>query len=540
MADDNMDVETSILDKIHMASGKQGFPRLQKCTVQLPCENGLTNTDGQLGDTSVDSLVDLSFLNALRGGDDDFVPERLFLHQEVQDMFTKLAAPHERRLQRRILTGSPGVGKSLVFFLAALQIAFTMQTRVIYVRNVEEEKRFSIFVMEKNPDGGGKVDVAFGLDISKLDVAQNHAVSMVVAVIQASGLRAMCFYKMVDGPKHNAPDYDFLYGDYEALCTSGGYPAPKQAAIGKEKILVMSGWTEKTLKLAMGHLNIAQVDKKYELAGGRIRLVLVSEDEIKSWFDSIIQSIGQDAVVLAITSDVATGCLEIEDWLRTRFFEDQNGTINSRMIVDSRYAFNKLKQRLGVAEILAAYKLAWGLELKAASGWFYEEILHRQCKELTKPLDPMMPPRIKEWIHEENITGAQGIASLVAKCRESTDIYWCPPISNFCNIDAAVYHHSRTLLCYQYTVQSTHTFDRGTFWTDFVNHLVIGQVPIKRVRVVFVTPLEVSFDLRPHPSYKENVSTGLQQIPVRFLHVSLPATSSINKVAGSLLNVNET
>ena len=148
---------------------------------------------------------------------------------------------------------------------------------------------------------------------------------------------------MVDGPKHN-DEFDFLlHTSYQALCTSGGYPAPKQAEFLHVRILVMSGWTEEKLKVAMRSLNILEIETKYELAGGRIRMVFWDEAQIKEWFGTVIQSIGQEAVNLAVTSNVASGCTESKDRLRTRFVDTQSGVMNSQMIVDSQFAFNKLK-----------------------------------------------------------------------------------------------------------------------------------------------------------------------------------------------------
>lgn len=464
-----MDVEGDLatpVDKILRV-----VPSLRKCIIRLPFENGfIDDQGGPLGGTAVDGLLNLSFLDELRGGKDNFVPVELFVRQEVQDMFSLLITQHKKRVWRRILTGSPGIGKSVVFFLAALQRAFSLQQRVIYVRKVKGEAIFSVFVIERNPNGTG-VNVLVGHDITRRRLTNQSLSVFVNKIIDASTLKDDDFYMMVDGPKHN-DEFDFLlHTSYQALCTSGGYPAPKQAEFLHVRILVMSGWTEEKLKVAMRSLNILEIETKYELAGGRIRMVFWDEAQIKEWFGTVIQSIGQEAVNLAVTSNVASGCTESKDRLRTRFVDTQSGVMNSQMIVDSQFAFNKLKDRLTDKNILPAYNLAKVLGLKAASGWFYEEILHRRFRDLTKPPNPP----IKEWIHEEGISGADGVKSFVQKCRQKTDIYWCPPIPNFANIDAALYkRESCILICYQYTVQEQHSFNNETFWEDFVNRLVVG------------------------------------------------------------------
>lgn len=303
--DDDGSPFSEALDKIYEASRKDdGSPSLQKCVLRLPFGNGqgLVDQQGRLAGAHVDELFDLSFLNVLRGGKDDFLPQELFVRQEVQDMLFALAAPHAEALQGRILTGSPGIGKSVVFFLAAVQRAATLEKKVLYLRKVEEQKAISIFIMEKSPrcGTGDLVNVVFGQDLSTRRIP--NLSQEVNTIIDASKLKDEDFYIMLDGPKHNASEQDLLYNGYDALCTSAGYPAPKQAAILLEKTLVLSGWTEDKLKEAMNKLRIQQIDKKYELTGGQIRLVFCPDAVIKDWFDSIINAIGPVAVHLAVTS----------------------------------------------------------------------------------------------------------------------------------------------------------------------------------------------------------------------------------------------
>lgn len=74
---------------------------------------------------------------------------------------------------------------------------------------------------------------------------------------------------------------------------------------------------------------------------------------------------------------------------------------------------------------------------------------------------------------------------------------------------------------------------------------MVKQVPIQGVRVVFVTPSDVSFNLALHERYLKDVSTRkatqtrtlpLQQIAVEFVHASVDAASSAHDVAAKLLN----
>jgi hypothetical protein len=414
-------------------------------------------------------------------------------------------------------------------------VAF-LDERQIYLRKTEQEEQFmSIFIMEKIPNGDS-VDVVFG---RKLPKRRNPDLSELVnTIIDASGLDDDAFYIMLDGPKHNDPRADRLYNGYDCLCTSAGYPAPSQQEIGVKEILVLSGWTEAKIKEAMSKMNIQEPHNKYNLCGGRIRLAFLSRTEVKKWFDRVVNDIGPRAIKLAVTSNAATGCIDSSDRLRTRFFHVEGEKEVSNMIVDSQYAFNLLKERLDREDILDAYKLAKIIGLKAAQGWFYEEILHRRFRELKKAPDSP----IKDWKHEES---SGGVASFVAECVQGkTNIYWAPGIPNFANIDAAILLESLTLICYQYTVKASHAFDKQSFWGDFVNHLVVNQVLIQGVRVVFVTPSDVTFDLESHQSYFQDFKSSegthtrkspLSRIPVSFSNVSVDADSSLEVVAEKLL-----
>lgn len=519
------------LEKIWRAR-KDGWASLQKCV--LPVAGVVDEQGRHLG--AVDEMFDLSFLDALRS-ERDFLPQQLFVRKEVRDMFSKLASAHEGRVLSRVLTGSPGIGKSVVFFLAAVQRAATIDKRLIYLRKRDEEEDISVFIMDNSPNGDS-VDVVFGRELPKRRIP--NLTELVNTIIDSSELADDAFYIMLDGPKHNDPRPDRLYNTYSSLCTSGGYPALKQEQIGVKEILVLSGWTEAKMKEAMGEMNIQEPNKKYDLSGGRIRLALLSDTEIKQWFDEVVESIGPRAIKLAVTSNVATGCTDSSDRLRTRFFHIEGEKRVSNMIVDSRYAFNLLKERLDGEDILEAYNLAKVLGLKAAQGWFYEEILHRHFRELKR--EPYSS--IKDWKHEEG-TGVDGVASFVAECVQGkTGIYWAPGIPNFANIVAAILQESHTLICFQCTVQASHAFDKQSFWGDFVNHLVVNQVQIKGVRVVFVTPSDVTFDLKSHQAYFQDFSSReethtrkspLSRIPVSFSNVSVDAASSLEVVAEKLL-----
>ena len=113
--------------------------QLQKCVVKL---DSLTE-DGT--GSLVDGVLDLEFLDQLRTAN-DFLPPRAFVRQEMRTMFTMLVSKYEPEEEQRVLVGSPGIGKSVLFFLAALRRVVVHGEKVIYVRKTRQEMKLSINV----------------------------------------------------------------------------------------------------------------------------------------------------------------------------------------------------------------------------------------------------------------------------------------------------------------------------------------------------------------------------------------------------------
>ena len=112
--------------------------KLQKCVIKL---DSLTDTTGSL----VDGVLELSFINQLRT-DNDFIPNRIFIRKEMQSMFDKLVSKSPPPEEQRVLVGSPGIGKSVLCFLAALRRVVVHGERVMYVRKTRQEMKLSFFL----------------------------------------------------------------------------------------------------------------------------------------------------------------------------------------------------------------------------------------------------------------------------------------------------------------------------------------------------------------------------------------------------------
>jgi hypothetical protein len=116
--------------------------------------------------------IDIAILDPLNGGDvriidlspwlvsmrfnQEFLPSSLYVRdcmRYVFALFSNDPAMTPSNDHRRVLLGSPGVGKSVLFFLVALEKAHDTDVPVLYLRKTREEKRFSIFLMQKDRDG---------------------------------------------------------------------------------------------------------------------------------------------------------------------------------------------------------------------------------------------------------------------------------------------------------------------------------------------------------------------------------------------------
>ena len=104
------------------------------------------------------------------------------------------------------------------------------------------------------------------------------------------------------------------------------------------------------------------------MTGGRIRLAFLSDNEIGVWYKEMLTACGDETIKLAITNEGSTGCTKSSDRFRSRFFAVRTDT--NRTIVESRFLFNELSQKIASKDLLEPYDIAKALGLSAARGWF--------------------------------------------------------------------------------------------------------------------------------------------------------------------------
>lgn len=447
---------------------------------------------------NVGDFLDLSCLDALRDGEGNtpfFMPKIIYVRSEMKALFPQLVMKSHRLENRKILTGSPGIGKSVIFFLSALRYQLLPENanfKVSYMRKVDEEKDVSLFVMEpgENPN---IVKVLFSRHIAKTDYATLFDMWKEIRGYTKK-LRSANYRTFVDGPKH-FEKLELLNGGSDFVCTSGGYPTVHQSEIMSTDVRILSGWREDTILDVLLKLGTdsRQASAIYALSGGRIRLALWGTEtdgaaKIKSWFDKLIADFGQEKIVLALTKKDSSASASSSDRLRTRIL-NYDGKGSSLLIVDSLYAVTQLRGRLHFGDFISPFLLAGACQLQSARGWFFEEVMHLWFKT-------MESPPITKWIRSQAEAGAHGgVADL--NCEE---LYWIPATSNFASIDAAFVFRS-ILVCVQYTVKRTHEFDAVSFWQDFAGR-VRNTVSFGSVAIWFVSPHKTDFQIL-HTGYRQ-------------------------------------
>ena len=232
---------------------------------------------------------------------------------------------------KKILTGSPGIGKSVLFFLAALRYQLLPENskfKVSYIRKVDEEDDVSLFLMEP----GGKpniVKVLFSLSIAKKDYKSLFDLWKELRGYTKK-LRTSSYKEFVDGPKHHEK-LDLLNDGFRFLRTSGGYPTQSQSAIMARDVKILSGWSEEQILEVLRKLGVTdqgQASAIYALSGGRIRLALWGTEtngasKIKGWFDKLITDCAQEKVVPALTKSDSSASAQSLDRLWSRLLKIQ-------------------------------------------------------------------------------------------------------------------------------------------------------------------------------------------------------------------------
>lgn len=431
-------------------------------------------------------LLNLECLDVLRREAEKelFFPSnrKLFVRGCMQDIFERLTA-EKKFVYRRVLIGSPGVGKSVLFFLAALRQAQMIESdkKVIFLRQTQDDSFISVFCMEPSNESDS-VNVFFSRQVDKLYF---DLLSTCREIVDMFGLKdpekRVVF---VDGPRHD-DKVNTLQGTFDYFCTSGGYPVPKQEEMTKIEVWILNGWNELEMIGALEAIAGVKHDeaaKTYELCGGSIRLAFTSKERgvqhIEGMWNMLVSQAPTAGKKLAIQSNQRSEDPNNYDRMRTMFEGGVGGA--AIQLVDSQFLLRLLKKDASTAQIREAYQLAHVIDLASVRGGLFEELMHRWF-ETTKPR-PITTSR------RSSGTGREGVSQL-----DTANMYWVPSVSNFANIDAA-FVCGETLVCLQYTVGQTHSFSADRFKSDLIAPLVAQRrLSFKCIEIYFVVPTGTSF-----------------------------------------------
>jgi hypothetical protein len=430
-------------------------------------------------------FLDLSFLEQLAFTDGDFTTDPFFPSGEIyiRDCMRLIFGLFSKRDNAHtVLLGSPGVGKSVLCFLAAMHK--TQKKPVVFYRQTSSHKFISVFIMRRKQ--GGAIDVVFTRLLHKNSVKVRGGLCVLhdFLVKKLVGLhRYDEVLWFVDGPKH---DDQQMMTDFSFFCTSGGYPMfADEDSTGQ--CWVLDGWTRGEAMVALSRRDFEEgtIDMAYYLCGGNIRNMLAAcsdydavQNKVQRWVDELDVKSIED---FAFTS-TERGANKKYDRLLTMFRKvDPHVPVSLKLMradqyVDSAFAMNRFAEDASIDVLAKGYRYSIGVSNRSLQGLYYEMVIHQWfTKEAIRCLDGI------GQVCWSKGNGAQGVTEL-----NQVGIYWIPSIPNFANIDAAVVL-GNTLHALQYTVKDTHDFKNDSF-EKFLTGVWMNIQGIHRAQVHFVSP----------------------------------------------------
>jgi len=438
--------------------------------------------EDEQSDAVDDRVINLkSVLGELILPKDIFLPRQIYVRDCMKTIFRYFSTDILEQDSKRVLLGSPGVGKSVLFFIAALHKALDADKPVLYVRKTREENFVSFFFMARTDTG---LKVFYNQKIEKDVYVSLPAFRRESTGLFGLGLRDCIVF--LDGPRHD--EEKDLNAYYEYFCTSGGHPLPKNAE--KDLYLwILDGWKKDEVG-AFGRSVSRENEYRdaYDIFGGCIRDLknfVVGNDRTRAREVAALGSLtervpgSQIDLVLTTTSRLNDDDSGNPDRLRMMF----NGESISQdipspvQIIDSQHVARLLRGRQTMESFHRALEKGKVIKSGTVVGIYFEELLHQWFKDSP-------PAGIDSVIDTKGQgTGREGVEKLTSK-----GAYWIPSIPNFANIDAAFVLND-TLYAVQYTKHHRHGFNQNSFWQDFVT-VVYEKLHFDKIHV-FIVGMEV-------------------------------------------------
>jgi hypothetical protein len=448
---------------------------------------------------AVSNIISLERFDCLRVRDEEetFFPKirSLFVRQDMKRimkrfMLTQSEIRNKHELARKfVLMGSPGIGKSLLFFLAAVWKATYRQQVVLYLCK-SEDGPCSVFYMFR--DGPNQLGVFF----KRMSVREMFKKEKKIDLFQMVGPLLDAFQLhypesqqpllFVDGPKHHDKE-NTLDGLFDYLCTSGGYKLPSNEQNRYLRIWILEGWSKEDIVAAL--VAIHNVEKQeasdiYDVSGGCMRDASTCKTElgiklVKEQLASKIKNLGCEEIELVNTKSENRNLNY--NRLRMIFVIDRSmdkfsDLGNKTEFPDSKFVLNLLRQQLALSKYRHCYNEAIVIGSNLLQGVYYELYWHAWFEKLSK----------------YGITAVRGLGSWEQSVDSLTkkNQYWFPEASNFPAIDAALVRGTM-LYVFQYTVQSRKDdFNTELFMTHFLKPLVERKLfsVIKNIVILYVIP----------------------------------------------------
>ena len=176
-----MDVDDTTSGNVTLSQGLeeifQAGESFAKCEINVSTLF-TTNTHGQQNlDAGEDGFLELSCLDKLRrgSGGNFLMPARVFVRSEMQAMFCDLLTKATPQENRRISTGSAGIGKSVLLFLVALRFQLLPEhstKKISFIRKVKESENIALYIMEPG-EQPSTIRLVFSDTMNKADYQSN-------------------------------------------------------------------------------------------------------------------------------------------------------------------------------------------------------------------------------------------------------------------------------------------------------------------------------------------------------------------------------
>lgn len=507
-----------------------------------------------------DRTIDLSFVRGLALGapEEKFLtPDRICARDCMRTIFSLFRADSEQTPRRApdmahaaALIGSPGVGKSILFFLAALFQAKTSPT--LYYRLARREN-VSLFYMSPTSDGAG-VRVWFSRNVERGAVKHRGGILRLNLAVQGwLGLGRRDAYIFVDGPLHS-DNLNHMDHNYDYFCSSGGIP-PFASEEEDARRWVLDGWTKEesiewlvafqmrrdgaSLDASRNEVCATEGEgddddnptmrdyydkavKAYWCCGGNMREMLKTLKtasalgNVKGQLEEKMNELEANQVRLALSSTVRG--TKSSDRLRTMFREpdsefDPSFRMAAKQVVDSEFVLTSLrkKEKLEATDIMTTYHDLQTSNIRAPQGCLFELIIHQfiTSNQSLPENDAGRFPVI------ESVCWSEGTLEQSLDDLSGPGVFWIPSKQNFPNIDSALVHGT-TLYAFQTTVSQRHAFNRSTFQAGFLGTLKY-RLSFDRAVVYFLHPLDTTFSLPGRPSRQSvRLRSESSDVPIEF------------------------